>query len=200
MIDRNFEQLWNKYTNIIEKLEDENINNLIEDQGQRIIEASYSLKEKEPFCGIGGVVEFMLELASTAKKLDTALGYEVSSISILKCCLLSEIGRIGTFNDDRLVENKSEWHKEKLGLLYDWNEACCRYDVYDMTLWYCQKYNISLTWDEWQAIYLLKGRFTEESKFYNTHKSRLGTLLSLSKEVVIKNEIDKINLNYTVPF
>jgi len=67
-------------------------------------------------------------------------------------------------------------------------------------LWFLQNYNIRLSWDEWNAVFLLKDMSTEDNKFYNTHKSRLALILSLAHEATLKDEFDEINGAYTVPF
>ena len=69
-----------------------------------------------------------------------------------------------------------------------------------MTLWFLQKYNITLDWNVWQAISLLNNIKSEENKFYGSHKDRLALLVSLAHEVTLKNEFDKLKDNYTTPF
>ena len=198
--ERDYEKLWNKYENIMSSLNDNGVEKLLEEQGQRILETSYSLRSNEPFCGPCGIIESMLEMAINAKKINDALGYCISNSQILKTCLLSEIGRIGTSIQDRLLENNSDWHKENLGQFYKWNEECEKYNTYDMSLWYCQRYNIDLSFDEWQAISLLKDLSNQDLTFYSKTKSRLSILMNASKEATIKNELDKLKGLYTVPF
>lgn len=197
---RDFEKLWTKYEGLLNSLKDENIDKLLEEQGQRIIMASFSQREKEPFCGIGGIVDYSLRLAKNANAFCKALNYDIDKASIIKCSLLSVVGRIGTIFEDRYTETTSDWHKDKLGQYFDWNERCPKYQINDMTLWFLQNYNIRLSWDEWNAVFLLKDMSTEDNKFYNTHKSRLALILSLAHEATLKDEFDEINGAYTVPF
>ena len=200
LIDRDIESLWSKYENLLKMLSDEGVNNLLEEQGQRIIECTYNQKISEPYCGVGGLVAYSLDLAKNAKALSQTLKYNVTTHSIIKCSLLSEIGRIGLQNIDRLLVSDSEWHKEKLGQYFEWNNHCPKYNVYHMSLWYIQKYNINLSWDEWQTIMLMTGLGTEDSKFYGNHKSNLSLLLSVSKEIVLKKEKDIIDGVDVIPF
>ena len=198
--ERDVEVLWSKYSNLLEKLKDENVNNLVDTFGQRILTASFSQRDKEPFCGIGGLVEYSLELAKKANALNKALDYDLSNAIIIKCSLLSILGRVGTLTINRYIDTTSEWHKEKLGQYYDWNDDCPKYQVNDMTLFLLQFHNIKLTWDEWNAISLLKDMTSEDNKFYNASKSRIALILQLSHEAVMKDEKDKINGLYTMPF
>ena len=197
---RDFESLWEKYESLLNKLGDENIDKLIEEQGQRIIMGSYSQREKEQFCGIGGLVEYSIELAKIASCLTKTLNYDLSKASIIKCSLLSILGRIGTLSCDRFIETTSEWHREKLGQQYDWNEDCPKYQVNDMTLFMLQHYKVHLNWEEWNAISLLKDLSSEDNKFYGDHKTRLSMIINLSNQIVLKNELDKIKGQYTTPF
>ena len=200
LIERDVESLWKKYNKLLAVLQSEGVDKLLEEQGQRIIECSYSQKTSEPYCGIGGLVAYSLDLAKNAKKLSQALNYEISSYSIIRCSLLSEIGRIGTQYTNRFKLSDSDWHKEKLGLYFDWNENCENYNIYHMSLWYIQRYGIDLSWHEWQTIVLMSGSNSEDSKFYGMHKSKLSMILSMSKELVLKNEKDTIDGVDAVPF
>ena len=200
LIERDIESLWNKYEKLLSILDDEGVNKLIEDHGQRIIECSYSQKISEPYCGIGGLVAYSLDLAKNAKVLSQTLKYDISAHAIIKCALLSEVGRIGTEHLGRFILSNSDWHKEKLGQYFDWNESCPKYNVYHMSLWYIQKYKISLSWDEWQTIMLMTSQSSEDSKFYGNHKSNLSLLLSISKDIVLKKEKDVIDGVDRIPF
>ena len=115
MIERDIENLWAKYEKFLGMLQDKGVNNLLEAQGQRIAECSFSQREKEPFCGMGGILEYSLELLKNAKKLNESLGYQQVPRDLISATLLSPIGYIGTINLDRYVLTTSEWHKEKLG-------------------------------------------------------------------------------------
>ena len=197
---RDIVTLWSKYEGLLKSLKDENIIKLLDDQEQRILMTSFSQREKEPFCGIAGIVDYSLKLAKNANAFCKALNYDVDKGSIIKCSLLSIVGRIGTSFEDRFTETTSEWHKEKLGQYFDWNENCPKYQINDMTLWFLQHYNIKLSWDEWNAIFLLKDLSSEDNKFYSSHKSRLSLVLNLSHSATLKDEFDEINGSYTVPF
>ena len=198
--DREIESIWNKYTNMVTLTKDENFISFINRQDQRIVECSYSQRDKEPFCGPGGLVEYSLELLKNAKNISTAIGYEIPTTKMIKACLLSDIGRIGNETEDRFVICQSDWHKEKLGQYYDWNENCEKYNVQDMSLYHAQSNNIRLSWEEWQAIFLSKDFISEDNKFYGPHRHRLSVLLNLAKQVTLKNELDNINGVFTIPF
>jgi len=198
--ERNIEEIWGKYENFLKQFNNENINRMLEDKGQRIITTSMTQRDKEPFCGIGGIVDYSLELARAANKLNKVYEFNISNASIIKCALLSVIGRIGTLDVDRLVNKDSDWHKEKLGQYYEWNEKCPKYRTQDMTLWYIQHYNIPLTWEEWSAIKLVSESNTEITSFYSQDRSNIMLIMQMAHDVVIKIEKDKISGFYVTPF
>jgi hypothetical protein len=198
--ERDVESLWEKYSNLLGKLKDENVDKLVDSFGQRILTGSYSQREKEPFCGIGGLVEYSLGLAKTASNMNNILEYDLNKASIIKCSLLCILGKVGTLEEDRFSETTSEWHKEKLGQYYDWNESCPKYQTEDMSLFILQNFGIHVSWSEWQAIKLLEKSTSEENKFYGYFKERLSIVMQMSHDIVMKNEKDKIDGLYTKPF
>ena len=197
---RDVESLWSKYENLLKNLNSNEVNKLVEDLGQRILTTSYSQKESEPFCGIGGLIEYSLELAKRANTLSSAMNFNISKASIIKCALLSAIGRIGNEKYDRFIEQDSDWHKEKIGQYYKWNEDCPKYKTQDMTLWYLQRYNISLTWEEWNAISLISDTDSDKNMFYSDNKSQLCLTFLMSHEVTIQTEKEKLAGTHVEPF
>lgn len=197
---RDVETLWSKYENLLKNLNSEGVDKLVEDLGQRILTTSYSQKESEPFCGIGGLIEYSLELAKRANTLSSSMNFNVSKATIIKCALLSGVGRIGNEKYDRFVEQDSDWHKEKLGQYYKWNEDCPKYKTQDMTLWYLQRYNIPLTWEEWNTISLISDPSTDNTSFYSDNKSHLCLTFLMSHEVTIQTEKEKLAGTHVEPF
>ena len=197
---RDVESLWQKYSKLLSKLENQNVDKLINSWDQRIIMASYTQREKEVFCGIGGLVEYSLDLAKKSNELTKALNYDINKASIIKCCLLSILGKVGNMTQDRFVECTSEWHQNKLGQYYDWNENCEKYQTNDMTLFILQRFDISLTWEEWQSISLLKDLSSDDNKFYSSYKSNLTLILQMAHEAVMKEEKDKLLGIFKIPF
>lgn len=198
--NRDIETLWEKYDKFAKMTNDENFISFVDNLGQRIVECSFSQRDKEPFCGPAGLVEYSLELLKNAKNISSSIGYEFTTQSLVKTCFLSEIGRVGTLLEDRFVICTSDWHKEKLGQYYDWNESCEKFNIQDMSLFHAQNAGINLSWEEWQAIQLSKDFTSDENRFYAEHRNRLAIVINLAKQVTLKNEIDKIKGVYTIPF
>ena len=197
---RDIEAMWSLYDNLVKKIDDDSLTQFIEKFGQRFVEQSYSQRTNEPFCGIGGLLEYSLELAKTAKKINEALGFEIDNKKLMRACFLSQFGRIGTDSQARFIGTESSWHKEKLGQYYDWNTFCPKFKISDMTLFLLQSNNLILDWDEWISIKLLDDFKNDDKQFYYNSKSKLTTLLLMSNECVLDKENKRIRDEHYMPF
>ena len=87
-MERNIEELWNKYNGLLGRLSDHGINKLLEEQSQRIAECTFNTKSSESFTGAGGLLEFSLNVAQSARNLNDSLNLSCSVKSILLTSLL----------------------------------------------------------------------------------------------------------------
>lgn len=200
MIERDIEKLWGQFESVLGKLEDENINKFIDLYGQRIVETSFSQKLEEPFCGYGGLLEFLLKVAKTARSMSAGLGINVINHSVIKAALFCDIGRIGSEAFPRLVEQESEWHKEKLGQYFTWHENAERASINDLSLYHLQNMGIRLSYDEWLAIKVAQGGHLEENRFYSGNLPALALLIQQAREVVLNQERLRIRDEKNSPF
>ena len=185
-MERNIEELWEKYSSLVGRLSDDNLNNLLEAQGQRIAECTFSQRSSEPFCGPGGLIEFSLNVTKAARDLNETLGYNIPVRSIFITALFSDLGLIGDLEDDNFIIQDSDWHREKLGQMYKWNEDCQKMSVTHRTLYIFQLYKVKLLRDEWLAIQLSGGMHYDENRFYANHVSNLAFLIQTARQAVLK--------------
>ena len=200
MIERDIEKLWGQFESVLAKLEDENINKFIDRFAQRIAETSFSQKLEEPFCGYGGLLEFSLNVAKTARSMAAGLGINVPSRSVIKTSLFCDIGRIGDEAFPRLIEQDSDWHKEKLGQYFTWHENADRVSVNDLSLYHLQNAGIKLSYEEWLTIKVAQGAHLEENRFYSGNLSALSLLIQQAREVVLNQERLRIRDEKNSPF
>ena len=134
------------------------------------------------------VVEFVVDIdwksnkrtkipLSKIVKISSALGYDTSTASIIRVGLLHEIGKVGDINNDYFLEQDSDWHREKLGQMYKYNENLPKMTVSHRTLYLLQSYGVTLTREEWEAIATSQGHHLDENKFYAYSKEPLTKLL-----------------------
>lgn len=176
---------WEKYTALSEKLKDENIDIMLEMLGERVLMCPASQRENEHGSHPGGLVEHSLKVAYAMKSINEALNMGVPTASILKVGLLHEIGKIGDEESSLFVDQDSDWHREKLGQNYKYNENLQKMSVSHRTLYLLQKFGVKLSQDEWIAIQIAPGSHYEENRFYVNAEPAIAILLQKAKSLVI---------------
>ena len=182
------ESNWKMYESLIGKLSDDNLDSLMSDLGERLVLCPASTKTDQYGCAPGGLVHHALRVTDAMRKISSALGYDISTASILRVGLLHELGKVGDVENDYFLEQDSDWHREKLGQLYKYNEDLQKMTVSHRTLWLLQHYGVVLTRDEWEAVSSAQGNHLEENKFYAYTKNNLTKLLQAAKALVINED------------
>jgi hypothetical protein len=98
--------------------------------------------------------------------------------------LLHELGKVGNLDTDYFVDQDSDWHREKLGQHYKYNEEINKMSVSHRSLYLLQHYGVELTNEEWLSVQLAQGSHFEENRFYVGHEPTLALLLQQSKQIV----------------
>ena len=176
---------WDTYEKLCGKLSDDNLNNLLEVVGERLVMSPASPKEDQYGCYPGGLIEHSLDVTIMMRPLNKALGSKVPTDSVLKVGLPHDIGKIGDLETDYFVEQDSSWHREKLGQLYKYNEDLEKMSTSHRTLYLLQHFGVVHSKEEWLAIQLAQGSHFEENRFYVGHEPSLALLLQQSKQQVI---------------
>jgi len=180
---------WEKYEKLCGRLSDDNINDLVEFLGERILMCPASMRDSQYNSEPGGLVEHSLNVAFTMRSINDALSLNTPVGSILKVGLLHEIGKVGDENHDCFVDQDSDWHREKLGQNYKYNEEIPKMSVSHRTLYLLQQFGVKLSRDEWIAIQIAQGSHFEENRFYVGSETTLGILLQKAKSLVIHEEM-----------
>jgi hypothetical protein len=112
----------------------------------------------------GGLIEHLLRVAFYAVKFNNALpdNEKVEQTSLLKVCLLHQIGRATLF-----VPCTSDWHRTNQGKMYDYNEKLVSMRVSDRSIYYAMSHGITFTEEEYIAI-------NNEDKMAEFYNSTLG--------------------------
>ena len=176
---------WETFSKLCGRLSDDGINKLLETLDERLVLCPASPRENQYGAYPGGMVEHVLQVTSNMRNLATAYDADVPIASILSVGLLHDIGKVGSLEEDYFVEQDSDWHREKLGQMYKYNEDLNKMSISHRTLWLLQHFGITLTNDEWLAIQLAQGSHFEENRFYVGHESTLAMLLQQAKAMTI---------------
>jgi len=146
------ESNWNIYNKLLNRFEDSNINNMLETIGERLVIAPANPRKHMYGCEPGGLISSSLALVSAIKNLNTHYNNEYDIKSLYKVALLHDLGRLGTSTTDWLVPQESEWHQEKLGEFYCYNDELPRMTPTQRTLMILSEFGITLSQDEFLAI------------------------------------------------
>lgn len=120
----NIEQLQNKYEKfitIIMKLENPGLSDFVDDLGDDLVMSPAAAQKDEYGCFAGGVIDMALTLAQSMRKLDVVAGFGVEVTSIYTVAFLRAIAESGDSQIRMFEPHDSDWHIEKLGLLYKRN-------------------------------------------------------------------------------
>jgi len=165
-----------KYTAVLSKVLDSNsVEKLSVLLGERLVLSPRGLTNQEGGTP-GGLIDFSLSVASAAKSISRVVG---DTKSLVKVALLHELGRVGDLENDLYIIQESDWHREKLGQNYKYNESCPKMSVSHRTLWLLNHTGVSLTRDEYLAILTAQGLHLNENQFYGYEGSKNSLIVGL---------------------
>ena len=177
------ESQWETYEKLCNRFSDDSLNNLLEALGERLILCPASTRLEQVGSYPGGLIQHSLHVTANMRKLKKAYESDIQVNSILKVGLLHDLGKVGDTTNDYFVEQDSDWHREKLGQMYKYNEDLNKMSTSHRTLYLLQHFGVTLTKDEWIAIQLAQGSHFEENRFYVGHEPTLALLLQQAKQM-----------------
>ena len=187
------DQLENNY-NIFCKLADkcgdrsESIKRLIDQLGERLVMCPGHDRREKSSAKPGGLIEHSLSVLKIMKSLESTLSLGVNPESVIIVGLLHDIGRVGTLEHDYYLEQTSDWHREKAGILYVYNPDLPKMPHSHRSLALLQTAGITLTTDEWIAIASSAGPSNDENKFYVGGETPLTLLTQTALKFVSQKE------------
>ena len=173
-----------KYCNVLKKvIGTPAAERLVNDLGDRLALSPRGLTEDTGGTP-GGLIDFSLKVASTAKSLSSNFG---EAKSLVKVALLHEIGRVGGLEagSDLYLIQDSDWHRDKLGQVYKYNEDCPKMNIAHRTLWLLSHLDIDLTREEWLAVNVGQGMHLPENQFYANALTSVAAGLLSSRLIVL---------------
>jgi len=122
----------------------------------------------------GGYIDHVLRVMNFAKiKYETAksLGIDVSNFTIEELTFAAmhhDLGKVGFPGEgkDGYIFNKSEWHRNNQGKIYEPNPQIPFTLVQDRSLFLLQYYGIKSSWNEFLAIKTHDGLYDDSNKAY----------------------------------
>lgn len=187
------EKNWVKFTSLLGKLGDraEPVSKMLEGLGEeRVCLAPASSREKYHNCFPGGLVDHSLRVLMNAFNLCKTFGWSIPKESLILVCLLHDLGKVGGLEDgeDYYLEQTSDWHRDKLGQRYMYNEDLQYMPHAERSLFTLQSFGVRLTNEEFVAIRIHDGMFVDENKAYSMKEPALATIVHLADLVACKQE------------
>ena len=177
---------YEKYIEILGKVcPEDQVQKISDSLGERLAIAPRSTLAKDGG-NPGALISFLLDTASAAKKVSSALGCNVKSA--VKVSLLHELGKIGSLENDLFIIQDSDWHREKLGQHYKYNEECTKMTIPHRTLLLLQHFNVNLNEEEFVALLTSQGMHYDDCKFYGqeSFKNPLVSCLQSARSLALR--------------
>lgn len=124
----------------------------------------------------GGLVEHSLRVLAYAKKLSDTMNLKLDRGSLIICCLMHDLGKVGELEEERYVPQDSDWHYKR-GNVYRINESLVFQSVADATTFLLQHFDVKLTDDEYVAIRTADGMYEEANRPYGMRQSDLAVVV-----------------------
>lgn len=182
------EFILNNYKKTLNVIKDPNLSSLLQDYEERYMLCPASRQSSYYSAFPGGLAYHNLFVLFWAKKFCKFLSVkDLSEDSIVKVSILHEIGKLGTLQESYFIPQKSSWHREK-GIYYEINPNISFMKIPHRSLFWAQKYKISLTQDEYLAILLNNDYYNEENIYYKYKESQFVLLFQQATQWARKLE------------
>lgn len=189
---------FNQYIEYLNKINDDRKEPaiaLVEALGDRLALCPASGRLSFHNCFAGGLVEHSIRVLGIALKLRKLLDIdtkEVTTNSLILCCLFHDLGKVGNLDDDYYIPQESNWHREKLGEYYKTNQEMRYMTVPHRSLWLCQQFGIKLTQEETLGIMLHDGQYIQENKPYAMKEPAIAVITHHADVLAGKRESGEI--------
>tara|TARA_Y100000310_G_scaffold304906_1_gene344530 strand:- start:125 stop:706 length:582 start_codon:yes stop_codon:yes gene_type:complete len=182
-------QNYEKYLGLLRKFFSNDTAKRLEDEmGERLFLAPRDLTPTaggEP----GGLVSFAVSVAKYSK----LFGKNLDQKKLVRVALLHELGKLGgpLEGQDLFLSETSDWHREKLGRHYKYNENCPKMSSAHRTLFYVARYGFRVDEEEWLALATSAGFQYDENRFYANEclplAQALHTCRTFARRDMLKN-------------
>lgn len=184
------EGLWAKYSSLFKRAfgDTKSVSEFLEKFGERIVVCPASHKADQKYSEPGGLMKQSIDIAIAMKKISEAVGLTVEPTSILRVALAHDLGKIGPEDADYFLPQDSDWHREKLGAVYKFNDQVPRMPITHVSLYLLASSGIPLTLDENRAISTSLGSSRDENKPYGYVNSPLQSLIQSARLLTVQTK------------
>ena len=170
---------------------------------ERMMFAPASGKEHYHNAFPGGYVSHVLNIIECSKRIhrqwvEFGAHINYTKEELIFAAMHHDLGKVGDFDEDYYIPQKSEWHRINRGELYTHNPKLQYMKVPDRALWMLQQHGIKVTDKEYIGIKLTDGLYDEANKSYYISynpdwqlKSNLSYVLHQADMMATHIEYDK---------
>jgi hypothetical protein len=206
IIENSEERIQENYNKFMEYIEAdsraEQLKEMYKVLHDELITAPASAKIQFHNCFPGGYLDHILRVTETALKLASVYKGMGGNINFTKeevvfSAIHHDLGKLGTEDGPYYVDQDSDWHRKR-GELYKHNDNIQYFKAPERGLMMLQKHNIKVTEQEWLAIKLSDGMYSEGNRAYlmnstpNSMKTSLPYIIHWADHMSCQIEKDKM--------
>lgn len=170
--------------------QEEQVTRLMGSLGEIFCIAPASTREEFHSCFPGGLLRHSLNVTRYLNRLAKGFApgkYPDSTLVLVG--LFHDLGKtVDGDGKEVYVPNPSDWHREKLGALYEINSSVRRMAVCDRSIFLLQKHGVTLSEEEYLAIRLADGQNVQENSWYRYQEPELAILLATANTMAERSE------------
>jgi hypothetical protein len=147
---------------------------------ERVMLAPASTRREYTCCHPGGLVEHSLRVLKIAAQLRQAYGQveNVTRENLILVSLFHDIGKVGTESKEYYVDNTSDWHRDKLGILYNVADRFAHLPASQLSLHTLSQQKVEIDIDEWYSISMVGNKSLREDAPTSGTEPWLNVILS----------------------
>lgn len=165
---------------------------LLDHMGERINTAPASTRIEYHNAFPGGFLDHSLRVLRTAIDMAAALKVKVPKESLIISTLFHDFGKCGTLENEYYLNQDSDWHRLR-GQMYIKNEKIKMPNA-QLGLFMLGQFGIKLNEDEYQAVLLNDGQYSESNKEYRMKECKLALLVHWSDRWSTQCEKERLSL------
>lgn len=126
----------------------------------------------------GGFIDHSLRVMKHTVKLTEAWKVQVDPASLIMATLFHDWGKVGTKEDDYYLPEESGWHRQR-GKIYNKNPKVKMPNA-QLGLFVLSQFGVPLNEEEYCAILLNDGQYSESNREYGMKEPKLALLVHMA--------------------
>lgn len=175
LTDKQIQENWDKFREIINTTftgeRKDRLNEMYDFFEDRIVFTPAAGREHFHNAFPGGYLDHVLRVIDLANQFydvweKNGAVEDFSKEELVFSAMHHDLGKVGDLRGDYYIPNESQWHREKQGLIYKFNEKIHHMTVSDRTCWLLNNFGIKYSQVEWLGIRCTDGLYESENETY----------------------------------